>query len=161
MEIRAAHSEDAESACVILRHSITELCDQDHCGDPAMMTAWLANKTAENMRRWIEQSHVFVATEGPAILGVGAITGTGKITLNYVSPDARLRGVSRAILAQLEEHAADRGIKTIVLHSTATAHRFYLSAGYTDNGESTKACGVAFCYPMIKQISAKRLRVNP
>jgi GNAT superfamily N-acetyltransferase len=155
MEIRAARSEDAERACVVLRRSITELCDQDHRGDPATTTAWLANKTAENMRRWIEQSHVFVATEGTAILGVGAMTGTGEITLNYVAPDARFRGVSRAILAQLEEHAADRGIKTIVLHSTATAHRFYLSAGYTDSGEPAKACGVAFCYPMIKQLSAR------
>lgn len=154
MEIRAAHREDAESACLAIRRSITELCHQDHRGDAATMSAWLANKTPDNMRLWIGQSYVFVATEGMAIIGVGAMTGSGEITLNYVSPDARLQGVSKAILARLEEHAADRGIKTIVLHSTATARRFYLSAGYTDNGEPAKACGVASCYPMIKQLNA-------
>ena len=153
MEIRAADSEDAESACVVVRHSIAELCHQDHRGDAATLAAWLANKTADNMRRWIEQSHVFVATEGTTILGVGAIAASGEITLNYVAPDARFRGVSRAILARLEQDAVQCAINNITLHSTATAHRFYLSAGYADDGKPVKDFGITFGYPMIKQLN--------
>ena len=66
------------------------------------------------MRSWIADpdSYVVVATEGAAIIGVGAITSSGEITLNYVSPDARFRGVSKAILKQLEARALDLGNNT-------------------------------------------------
>ena len=155
MDIRAASIEDSESACLILRRSICELCHEDHRGDAATIAAWLANKTAENMRRWIEQSHVFVAIERTILLGVGAVARSGEITLNYVSPDARFRGVSKAILARLEKHAAQCAIKSITLHGTATARRFYLSAGYADDGEPIKGFGLTFGYPMIKQLNAR------
>jgi GNAT superfamily N-acetyltransferase len=155
MEIRAASIDDAESACIMLRRSIAELCHDDHRGDAATIAAWLANKTAETMRRWIAQSHVFVATERTILLGVGAVAGSGEITLNYVSPDARFRGVSKAILVRLEQHAAQCAVKNIRLHSTATAHRFYLSAGYADDGEPVKGFGVTFGYPMIKQLNSR------
>ncbi len=90
MEIRVARTEDAEQACRVLRRSIQELCHADHNGDATRLADWLFNKTQENMAAWIRdpQSLVFVATEGGTILGVAAMTRTGKITLNYVSPDA-------------------------------------------------------------------------
>jgi GNAT superfamily N-acetyltransferase len=151
MKIRAAHSDDARSACDVIRRSITELCQDDHRGDADTIAAWLANKTPENMRRWIDQSHVFVATEATAIVGIGAILGSGEITLNYVSPDARFRGVSKAILARLEKQAAELGVESIVLHSTDTARRFYRSAGFADCSPPVKGFGVTFGYPMIKR----------
>jgi GNAT superfamily N-acetyltransferase len=157
MQIRATHSDNADSACAIVRRSITELCHQDHRGDPATIAAWLANKTAENMCRWIDQGHVFVATEETVILGVGAIANSGEITLNYVSPAARFQGISKAILARLEKQAAELGVKSIVLQSTATAHRFYLSAGYTDNGRPVGGFGMTTCHPMIKQLNSSAL----
>jgi hypothetical protein len=55
--------EDAEESCAVIQHSITELCQVDHRGDAPTIALWLANKTAENMRRWIAQTYVFVATE--------------------------------------------------------------------------------------------------
>ena len=33
----------------------------------------------------------------------------GEITLNYVSPDSRFRGISRALLGVLEQRAFERG----------------------------------------------------
>ena len=59
---------------------------------------------------------------------MGAVTDTGEITLNYVSPDARFRGVSKTLLGALEVRAADRGNAQCTLASTETARRFYLSA---------------------------------
>ena len=35
------------------RRSIIELCHADHRGDGSTLSQWLANKTADNMRRWI------------------------------------------------------------------------------------------------------------
>jgi stringent starvation protein B len=40
---------------------------------------------------------MFVVTDGEAILGVAAVTASGEVILNYVSPDARFRGISKAL----------------------------------------------------------------
>jgi N-acetylglutamate synthase-like GNAT family acetyltransferase len=82
------------------------------------------------------QSHVVVAEEAGAILGVAAMNNSGKITLNYVSPDARFRGVSTAIMQRLEAQARALGLRECVLETTQTALRFYRSLGYVKSEES-------------------------
>jgi GNAT superfamily N-acetyltransferase len=127
MEIRHAVPEDAPAACTVMRRSITELCWADHRNDAAVLTSWLRNKTPENFMAWIARpdNSVLVVVEDGRILAVGAVTDAGEITLNYVLPDARFRGVSRALLGALETRAAERGNARCKLASTETARRFY------------------------------------
>jgi len=80
----------------------------------------------------------------------------GEILHNYVSPDARFRGVSRALLAALESRAAERGARQCRLESTETAHRFYRAAGYADDGPPIGKFGVASGYRMTKALAAPR-----
>src|SRR5580704_17458920 len=103
MKIPDAIPEDALAACQVMRRSIAELCAADHKGDPAILQRWLSNKTPEIFKSWIRPDNsLLVAVEDDGILAVGAVTDAGEITLNYVSPDARFRGVSGALLDALE-----------------------------------------------------------
>jgi len=136
MHIRQARAEDAAAACAVVRRSIAELCHPDHGRDEVLLARWLSNKTVENVTRWIMQSHFVVAEEAGTILGVAAMNGSGKITLNYVSPDARFRGVSKALVQQLEEAARSLGLSECVLETTQTALRFYQSLGYVKSDET-------------------------
>jgi GNAT superfamily N-acetyltransferase len=70
--------------------------------------------------------------------------------LNYVSPDARFRGVSRALLAALERRAVERGNAHRTLASTATARRFYLANGYVETGPPRGNFGTQSGFPMRK-----------
>jgi len=99
MEIRDAVPEDAHAACEVMRRSISELCSVDHHNDPVILGRWLANKTPEIVASWIIKpgNSVLVAVESGNMLAVGSVTDAGEITLNYVSPDARFRGASRAL----------------------------------------------------------------
>jgi len=99
---------------------ISELCGADHLNDPVILGRWLANKTPEIVASWISRpgNSVLVAVENDSILAVGSVTDTGEITLNYVSPDARFRGASRALLVALETRAQDRGNRRCTLFST-------------------------------------------
>ena len=155
MLIRDATPADAPAACETMRRSITELCTADHANDPDILQRWLANKTPENVAAWITNPNnsVLVATENNAILAVGAVTNQGEITLNYVSPDARFRGISRAMLSALEARARERGNTTCTLTSTETAQRFYETAGYIQTGPSTVKFGTP-SYPMTKELIA-------
>jgi GNAT superfamily N-acetyltransferase len=156
VRIRDAKPDDAEAACAVLRASIIELCAADHNNDPVLLERWLANKQPEIVAGWIAQPErgVLVAVEDDTILAVGSVGNTGEITMNYVSPHARFRGVSRALLAALEARAAERGNTVCHLHSTETAHRFYLANGYVDDGEPIRKFGMNSGYPMSKRIAS-------
>ena len=153
MEIRDALPEDAPEACIVLRRSIAELCRADHGDDIAILTPWLANKTPPIVAGWIAQrgNHVLLAVEGEAVLAVGSVNGEGVITLNYVSPDARFRGVSTALLAALEARAAESGHAMVRLTSTETARRFYLARGYEAAGPPETKFGTRG-YPLRKSL---------
>ena len=156
MEIRAATPEDAPAACQVMRRSIAELCVADHRNDEAILKRWLSSKTPEVFVSWIMQpdNSLLVAAEGGNILAVGSITNAGQITLNYVSPDARFRGVSRTLLGALEARAVERGNTRCSLTSTETARRFYLANGYVDDGEPVCNFGTSSGYPMSKVLIA-------
>ena len=143
MEIRNATLEDAAAAAELLRRSITELCVADHRNDPELLAPWVRNKTLESLAAWIElpSNSVLVAVTATTLLGIGIVTDQGEITLNYVSPDARFQGVSRALLAAMEARALARGNVVVALTSTVTARRFYLSVGYLDDPTRTDAYG--------------------
>jgi len=157
VRIRDATSDDAEAACEVLRRSISELCVADHGNDPAILKAWLANKRPEIVAAWARQpgNSLLVAVEADTILAVGSVTDAGEITLNYVAPQARFRGVSRALLAALEGRAAERGNTRCTLTSTETAHRFYRSAGYVDDGVPTGNFGTTSGYPMYRDFASR------
>jgi GNAT superfamily N-acetyltransferase len=152
--IRDATPADATAACAVLRASISELCAADHNNDPEILKLWLGNKTADNVAAWANDagSSLLVAVEEDMILAIGAVRDTGEITMNYVAPSARFRGVSSALLAALEARAVQRGATRCALHSTETAHRFYLSRGYKDDGPPVGKFGTSGSYPMSKSL---------
>ena len=155
MRIRDAKPEDAVAACEVVRRSILELCAADHGDDPEMVARWLANKTPENVRAWIVRpdASLLVAIEEGAILAVGMVSDAGEILLNYVSPDARFRGISRALVKALETRGRERGAAISTLESTETARRFYLSNGYIETGVATHKFGMRSGYRMTKVLA--------
>lgn len=154
MHLRNAVSGDAQAICTVLRRSITMLCAADHGDDPAILEDWLRNKTPEAVRSWVADSGqiVRIATRDPAILGVAATRLTGDILLNYVSPDARFQGVSKALMADLERALAERGVTTATLTSTRTALPFYRAIGYVDHGPPVMWRGSP-AFPLRKRLS--------
>ena len=147
-------AEDAPAACQVMRRSITELCAADHGNDPTILMRWLSNKTPEIVASWIARpdNSLLVAVEHNTIIAVGSVTDAGEITLNYVSPDARFRGVSRALLGALEASALERGNARCVLTSTQTARRFYTSNGYVEERPLPGKFGTTGSYLMSKPL---------
>ena len=156
--IRQAQPADAASACDVLRRSIIELCGADHHDDPESLADWLRNKTPEIVGRWIASpsNTMLLAVDGRLVLAVGAVTDAGEITLNYVAPEARFRGISKAMVAALEARAAALGNRRCTLTSTKTAEAFYASAGYLHNGPMTSKFAGTTSHPMVKQLREER-----
>lgn len=153
---RRARASDAATACDVVRRSVIELCEEDHRGDSTVLECWLENKTAANFEARIasDQNVALVAEQEGQIVGFGLMDVTGLIALLYVSPGARFRGVSKALLAALEAEALAAGVRETKLESTNTALRFYTRAGYSTNGEPTREVCGTYCHPMSRQIGA-------
>ncbi|WP_229202073.1 GNAT family N-acetyltransferase [Pseudoduganella aquatica] len=127
-----------------MRRSITECCVADHKDDPAILGAWLGNKTPQTVASWFESptNYSLVALKDGAVIGVSLLTGAGKLALCYLLPEARGLGAGKAMLAKVEETACNWGVKAVQLHSTATGEEFFASQGYVRSGHVRSPYGV-------------------
>lgn len=153
MLIRLAEIADAARAVEVVRRSIQELCGLDHRGDADTLSLWLANKTADNMRRWIAVHTVLVAIEGNQMAGVAAVREDGEVFLNYVAPEARFQGASKSLMKSIEAWASSRGLEWLTLDSTANALAFYRSSGWTETAPAQPGFGVTMRHPMHKSVT--------
>jgi GNAT superfamily N-acetyltransferase len=154
MKIRTAVREDASNVCKVVRASIEQLCEADHHGDKAILDQWLANKTPETVARWFgnpDNINLVAVDDNDTILAAGCIRRDGTLLLNYVSPEARFRGISTCLLAALEDAARSAGNARCALESTKTAHGFYQKRGYSDVGEPGSKFGLT-TFPMQKML---------
>ena len=154
MLIRPSVPDDAAPAAGLLRRSITELCGEDHGGDPAVLARWLENKTPETFAGWLAKPDnlILSAETDGRLLGVGGLRRPDEVVLNYVHPHARFEGVSRALMAALEAAAREAGARELRLTSTRTAHRFYRALGYADRGQG-EALGMPVIH-MAKELAS-------
>lgn len=153
LHIRRAVVADAADACQVLRDSITLLCVADHGNAPEPLAAWLANKTPENLATWIADPDnvILVADADGVVAAVGGLRVPHYVMLNYVAPAARFLGVSKAMMAALEEEARALGALSVTLESSLTAAPFYRALGYRDAGEAGVKHGLPN-FPMEKAL---------
>jgi GNAT superfamily N-acetyltransferase len=151
--IRPAVEADIPAMSAVLTQSIAELCSADHRGDPDTIARWTANKTVEGVRAMLgdPRAQLFVAESGGKIAAVGSINDGNRIGLNYVGPPHRFRGVSKALLAAMEDDMRGRGVREATLESTATARQFYTACGWVE-AEAPSVGRFITDYPMRKRL---------
>lgn len=125
----------AGAACHVVRQSITHCCALDHRNEAAVLGAWLANKTSENLAAWISAPDAVAwgAYRGGTMVGFALLART-TLALCYVVPEALHQGVGRALLSEAEAQARKWGLAALGLESTRTAEDFYHRHGYVPHG---------------------------
>ena len=73
---------------------------------------------------------VFLAEEDGRVAGAGMLARDGEVQLDYVSPDYRYPGVSKALLATMEAKARVLGLVELWLGATQLATGMYASCGW-------------------------------
>ena len=145
LTVRTAGHADAAIMAELRRASIRELCGADHHDDPLAIEEWIG--PSDKFIRLLEQPTVTltVAEMEGNIVGLGGLCAD-TVTLNYVHPAYRFRGVSKALMADLEMRLALAGVHTGRLNSTVTALNFYRWIGWSTAGGKDRDGG----HPMTK-----------
>lgn len=151
--VRSARDADAAAMSAVMTASVTELCSADHHDDPANIALWVSNRTPDGVARMLARpgQHFFVAERNGEIAAVGAANTDAMVLFNYVSPAHRFCGVSRALMAHIEQKLRDAGHREARLVSTVTARRFYLEGGWVEDGPP-QVEGFSTSYPMRKPL---------
>jgi putative acetyltransferase len=153
--VRLATRDDADGACVAVRRSITEICGPDYGHEEKVMSDWLANKTPDILRTWIESpdSYCVVAVlPSSEIVGFGQVNRSGCVELCYVAPAGLHQGYGRAMLQAMERQGVQWGLETLHLHSSLTAKSFYERNGYRLKGEAKMFGSTLGDFPMAKKL---------
>lgn len=137
----------------IMTASVTELCSADHHDQPDNIAQWVANRTPEGVARMMARpdQQFLVADRSGEIAAVGAFNAEALVLFNYVAPTHRFQGVSRALMAHIEQELRAAGHEEARLLSTATARRFYLEGGWMEDGLPLVE-GFSTSYPMRRRL---------
>ena len=149
---------DAETAVDVVRQSIVELCTADHRGDAETLARWLANKTVSNFVTWFASvdNYCVVAEVDGRVSGVGALKRSGEISLLYLAPSVKGRGIGKAVHVALEEQARVWDLRELNLESTELACAFYEGLGYRSTGAARPRFGVLRAYPYVKALQPRQ-----
>ena len=140
LNIREATKADARSMAALRAASIRALCEPDHHGDEAAIKRWVgADDKFEQLLARDDLTLIAVELDDQ-LAGLGAMSGD-RVTLNYVHPDFRFRGVSKAIMQTLESRMVAHGVLRGVLDSSVTALRFYQAIGWKKDGPADPESG--------------------
>ena len=156
-KVREAIPSDSAKACEVLRRSISEICSLDY-NDQSVIDEWLDNKTESNVKEWIQSvnSYSVVCANDDLIVGFGAITLEGEVSLIYLVPEALHKGNGKLMLEAMEERVISEGIVEIHTVSSITAKPFYERNGYTKNGAPLLVGNIKGDFPLIKRVSPNR-----
>lgn len=140
IKVIEADSNMSEEVCRLLIHSISEACAKDHHNDPRILEEWLANKTPENVKHWLETNRTYSAVSNSGeVLGVIQASSENRILLNYVDPNYLGMGIGSKLLQRLENEIGEGNL--VLVNSTETAKPFYNRKGFTEvTGKSHEMC---------------------
>jgi GNAT superfamily N-acetyltransferase len=155
MLVRCARDGDEGPASDLVRRSTTELCATDYRGEAQVLARWLANQTPGDFRCWIgsaDRSVCVAVRDDGRLAAVGMVAWRGEILLNFVAPEARFLGASKALMAHMEGHLRARGVRQATLLSTHVARRFYCPLGYEEVSRKESRFGTLDVFEMAKRL---------
>ena len=160
--IRQAKPGDENAIHEAHMRSIREVCVKDHGEEE--IRGW-GNRPLGN--RWVDaikNDFVWVVEAQATIFGQGYIRffeeggrKKGHIHGLYLTPEVLRKGFGLKLARLMIEKAKEVGATSITLESTITAHDFYKSLGFVDNGSMKRVDIAGFpvrCFPMILEIES-------
>jgi predicted N-acetyltransferase YhbS len=126
--IRPARREDAEGISHVIISALRETNAKDY---PEAVIARVAqNFSSIAVLDLLDRRIVFVAAAGDDIIGTASLNGRVVRTV-FVKPECQSLGIGRALMAEVERVAIQKGVALLAVPSSVTAEPFYAKLGFT------------------------------
>lgn len=138
--LEIAKPQDAEAIAHVIQTSI-KACVADHHNDPQVIQDCLSNKTADNLKAWLQHKYAVSVKQDDQVIGFLLLSPKGELLLNYLLPSHFHQDLGKQMLKSAIDHAKAENIAQIYLESTKTAKDFYQRNGFVitdevvENGE--------------------------
>jgi GNAT superfamily N-acetyltransferase len=156
--IRKAIPEDAYGIHLAHMNSIRTLCKFDYTEEET--SAWSGIEFNQDRRlHAINHQYVFVLTLDDVIEGYGHFTVLDSVSYLqglYLNSIVAQKGHGSALFKMILEECDKLNVIQMSLHSTLTAHQFYLKWGFVDTGPITTILinqKTIRCIPMLKNLA--------
>lgn len=143
--IRPAVAEDAKAIAALIQRTLRVSNAADYSVDEIANV--YAGFSAGQVRERMQRQDVFVAeTENGEIIGTVGYGG-GELWALFVAPEHQRLGLGSALVAHIEAHARQRGLRQLVLAASRTGIQFYTQLGYSQQGAPRHGG-----WPMVKSL---------
>jgi GNAT superfamily N-acetyltransferase len=130
--IRPATAEDAKAIAALIQRTLRVSNAADYSVDEIANV--YAGFSAGQVRERMQRQDVFVAAlEDDSIIGTVGFGG-GELWALFVAPEHQRLGLGTALVAHVEAHARQRGLRQLVLAASRTGIEFYTQLGYSQAG---------------------------
>jgi GNAT superfamily N-acetyltransferase len=127
INVRSARLEDAPAIFEAHQDSVRHLCKSAYT--PAQIDTWFEGRTPEVHHPSIQAGQLFLAEQGPRVLGFFGFC-PGEVTLLFVRPEAAGSGLGSHLFALAVQHAQVGHDGPVVVVATANSRRFYEKHGF-------------------------------
>ena len=153
--IRAYRAEDLDVLIDLFAGSVRQVASRDY--SPTQIDAWAP--VAVNRDQWATRlggRPTFVAEVAGEIAGFSDLEPDGHIDMMFVHADHQGRGVARALLDHIHDHANRHGIDRLFTEASITARPFFERNGFeVIEAQDVELRGETFRnYRMAKALSA-------
>lgn len=137
VEVRAFSPSDARVCCDVINRAILAMDGLNDAARSHIQASNTPERLGADLERWI----TLVATIDDEVVGLGALDGNEAKRV-YVDPEVQGAGAASALLAALEEIAAQR-FDEIRLEASPSSVEFYAGRGYRPVGHDRLEIGQA------------------
>jgi len=127
MNIREFRREDAPKVSRLIRKALLEVNSEDY---PMKVIDFMYDLfTPRNLIDISSRKAMYVVVHDDKVLATGALSGDEIMTV-FVDPRFHGKGIGTMMMDFLEVIAAKKGLRSVKLSSSITAHEFYRKRGY-------------------------------
>ena len=131
--IRPARSDDAEGISRVIISALGETNAKDYSA--AVIARVAQSFSPEAMSDLLARRLVFVAVDQDRIVGTASLDDRVVRTV-FIEPNRQGCGIGRALMAEVERAAIERGVAVLAVPSSVTAEAFYAKLGFSPVRES-------------------------
>ena len=129
IEIRIYRPDDLEALIDLFNGSVRKIAGRDY--SPSQVAAWAPEDV--DRERWRTRragKPTWVAVVNGRMVGFIDLEPNGHIDMLFVHADHQRQGVASALMAQVEQAAAEQGIARLFTEASITAKPFFESRGF-------------------------------